>query len=344
MTEQDEAERTAEAAEAVEAPESQARRLRNGIIAAAILVVLLVALIIAVPGLHGVGRVVTRMNPWWLAAAIALEVLSCVGYILVFLGIFERVTTMFGARVALTELAFGAAVSLGGAGSLVVGAWLLRERGLKLGEIAERSAVLFLLTSAVNAVTLIAAGVLLGTGIMPGPTDPWLTLVPAAVVAVLLLFFLVLPPISDRFASARGMGRRAAFARATARTVRDTRAALFSPDWRLVGAFGYLWFNIAVLWACFLAIGHSPPLMVIVLAYQIGWLANILPVPGSVGVLEGSFVGMFLLYHVKATPAAAASVVYHAITLWIPLAWGTFSFIRLRRESPAAARRARAVR
>jgi len=344
VTEQDEAERSGEAAEVVEGSASEARRLRNGIIAAAILAVLVVALIIAVPGLHGVGRVVTRMNPWWLAGAIALEVLSCVGYILVFLGIFERVQTMSGARIAMTELAFGAAVSLGGAGSLVVGGWLLRERGLKLGEIAERSAVLFLLTSAVNAVTLIAAGLLLGTGIMPGPTDPWLSLVPAGLVGVVLLLFLALPPLSDRFASARGVGRRASLARATARSVRDTRAALFSPDWRLFGAIGYLWFNIAVLWACFAAIGHQPPLMVIVLAYQIGWLANVLPVPGSIGVLEGSFVGMFVLYHQNATAAEAASVVYHAITLWIPLAWGTVSFIRLRRESGTVGQAARDVR
>jgi uncharacterized membrane protein YbhN (UPF0104 family) len=320
------------ATEIVEAPESQARRLRNGIVAAAVLVVLIIALLIAVPGLHGVGRVVTQMNIWWLVAAIALQLLSCVGYILVFLGVFERVSASFGARVALTELAFGAAVSLGGAGSLVVGGWLLRERGFRLGEVAERSAVLFLLTSAVNAVTLIAAGLLLGLGIVPGPTDPWLTLLPAGLVALILAGFMVLPPISDRFATQRGSGKRAALARATARTVRDTRKALLSPDWRLFGAFGYLWFNIAVLWACFEAAGHSPSLMVIVLAYQIGWLANVLPVPGSVGVLEGSIVGMFVLYGVKATPAAAASVVYHAITLWLPLAWGTVSFIRLRRD------------
>jgi uncharacterized membrane protein YbhN (UPF0104 family) len=327
--------------EVVEEPESQARRLRNGIVAAAVLVVLLIALIIAVPGLHGVGRVVTRMNPWWLGGAIAFEILSCVGYILVFLGVFERVQTLFGARVALTELAFGAAVSLGGAGSLVVGAWLLRESGLGLGKIAERSAVLFLLTSAVNAITLIAAGLLMGLGLVPGPTDPWLTLVPAGVVAAILAFFLALPRLSDRFATARGSGRRAALARATARTVRDTRKALLSPDWRLLGAFGYLWFNIAVMWACFAATGNTPPLMVVVLAYQIGWLANILPVPGSVGVLEGSFVGMFVLYGVKATPAAAISVVYHALTLWIPLGWGTISFIRLRRDHARGVKRGR---
>ncbi|MGD0197136.1 MAG: lysylphosphatidylglycerol synthase transmembrane domain-containing protein [Solirubrobacteraceae bacterium] len=331
-------------AEPIDQPEAQARRLRNGTIAAAVLGVLIVALIIAVPGLHGVGRVVSRMNPGWLAAAIVFEVLSCVGYILVFLGIFERVSARFGARVAMTEVAFGAAVSLGGAGSLVVGAWLLRDRDhdYGLGEIAERSAVLFLLTSAINAITLIAAGLLLGLGILPGPRNPLLTLIPAAIVIVTVGLFLGLPPLSDRIAMLRGTGKRAALARGTAQTIRDTRAALFSPDWRLVGAFGYLWFNIAVMWACFRATGYTPPLAVIVLAYQIGWLANVLPVPGSVGVLEGSFVGMFVLYGAKATPVAAVSVVYHAITLWIPLAWGTVSFIRLQRDRARPAARVRA--
>src|SRR3954451_21236466 len=47
-------------------------------------------------------------------------------------------------RVALAEEAFGAAVSLGGVGSLAVGGWLMVERGARAGRIAERSAVLFL--------------------------------------------------------------------------------------------------------------------------------------------------------------------------------------------------------
>ena len=77
-----------------------------------------------------------------------------------------------------------------------------------------------------------------------------------------------------------------------------------------------------MLWACFQATGHTPPIAVIVLAYQIGYLANVLPIPGNIGVLEGSFVGMLVLYHVHATTAAAAAVVYHAIALWIPAAVG----------------------
>jgi uncharacterized membrane protein YbhN (UPF0104 family) len=315
------------------APEAQARRLRNGIITLIVLVALAVSLLIAVPGLHGVGKVLTRMTPGWVLVAVAFEILSCLGYVLIFLTVFDRAPIVFGARVALTEMAFGAAVSLGGAGSIAVGAWLLRERGLPIGHIAQRSAVLFLLTSAINGITLILFGGLLGLGILPGPHNPLLSLLPAGVGVVMFAFFLVLPRFTEGRARARQPGRLATLLLGTASTIRATRRLLLAPDWRLLGAFAYLWFDIAVLWACFRATGHGPPLAVIVLAYQIGYLANVLPIPGNVGVLEASFVGMFVLYGANATTATAAAVAYHAIALWIPATWGTISFIRLRRSA-----------
>jgi uncharacterized protein (TIRG00374 family) len=106
---------------------------------------------------------------------------------------------------------------------------------------------------------------------------------------------------------------------------------LLSRDWRLVGAIGFLWFDIGVLAACFAATGHTPQLSVLVLAYQIGYISNLVPIPGGIGVLDGSFVGMFVLYGVNATTATAATVVYHAIALWIPAMWGTTSYLILRR-------------
>jgi uncharacterized membrane protein YbhN (UPF0104 family) len=310
----------------------QARRLRNGLISLAILVLLIVGLLLAVPGLHVVGHIVAHMSLPWVGGGVALEILSCLGYVLIFLTVFDRAPIVFGARVALTEMAFGAAVSLGGAGSIAVGAWLLRERGVGTGRIAERSAVLFLLTSAINLLTLAGVGLAMGVGILPGPRDPLLTLLPAGICIVAFVFFLALPRLTERQAQAHPKGRLARVLHATATTIRATRHTLLRPDWRLLGAIGYLWFDIGVLWACFQAIGHTPPIGVIVLSYQIGYLANVLPIPGNIGVLEGSFVGMLVLYGVQAAPAAAAAVVYHAIALWIPAIWGTFGFIRLRRS------------
>ena len=157
------------------------RRLRNGLIALVLLLGVVGGLLLAVPGLHGVGRAVTHMQTGWVLAAAGFEILSCLGYVLAFLQVFERAPARFGARVALTELAFNAAVSLGGAGSVAVGAWLLVERGAPVERVAQRSAVLFLLTSAINVITLALVGLALWAGVLPGPRDPLLGLIPAAV-------------------------------------------------------------------------------------------------------------------------------------------------------------------
>ena len=100
---------------------------------------------------------------------------------------------------------------------------------------------------------------------------------------------------------------------------------------RIVGAIGYLWFDIAVLFACFAAAGQSVPLAPVVLAYQIAYLSNFIPVPGGIGVLDGSMIGMLVLYGVNGTVAAAATLVYHAISLWVPAVWGTIAFVLLQR-------------
>jgi uncharacterized protein (TIRG00374 family) len=117
----------------------------------------------------------------------------------------------------------------------------------------------------------------------------------------------------------------------TAASVRDTERLLFHPDWRIVGVIGYLWFDIAVLWACFAAAGQMPPLAPVVLAYQIGYLSNFIPVPGGIGVLDGSLIGMLVLYGLGGTVAAAATLVYRTISLWVPAVWGTIAFFVLQK-------------
>ena len=310
---------------------SKARRsLRNGFITLVLGLALAVGLLLAVPGLKGVATTVSNMKLQWVVVAVLLEVLSCAGFVVAFLQVFDRAPFRVGARVALSEEAFGAAVSLGGAGSLAVGAWLMVERGAPPRRIAERSAVLFLYTSAINVITLILAGLGLFLG-LPGPGNPLLSIVPAAVGAVVLVLFLLLPRYVDRILRRVQPGRLEAFLTETAASVRDTKRLVFHPDWRIVGAIGYLWFDIAVLFACFAAAGHVPPLAPVVLAYQIGYLSNFIPVPGGIGILDGSMIGMLVLYGVGGTVATAATLVYHVISLWVPAIWGTVAFILLQK-------------
>ncbi|HEY1518078.1 MAG TPA: flippase-like domain-containing protein [Solirubrobacteraceae bacterium] len=310
---------------------SSARRsLRNGFITLVLGGALAVGLLLAVPGLKGVATTVSNMKAQWVVVAVVLEVLSCASYVVAFLQVFERAPVRLGARIALSEEAFGAAVSLGGVGSLAVGGWLMVERGAPAGRIAERSAVLFLYTSAINVITLILAGLGLFLG-LPGPSNPLLSIVPAAVGAIVLALFLLLPRYVDRIVARMEPGRRRTLLTETAVSVRDTERLTFHPDWRIVGAIGYLWFDIAVLFACFAAAGHIPPLAPVVLAYQIGYLSNFIPVPGGIGVLDGSMIGMLVLYGVGGTVATAATLVYHAISLWVPAIWGTIAFVVLQK-------------
>jgi uncharacterized membrane protein YbhN (UPF0104 family) len=311
---------------------SRARRsLRNGVVTLILALALGAGLLLAVPGLKRVASTVSHMQLQWLVLAALFEVLSCASYVVAFLQVFDRAPLRLGARVALSEEAFGAAVAIGGASSVAVGAWLMIERGAPPQRIAERSAVLFLYTSGINVITLVLAGLGLFLG-LPGPRNPLLSIVPAAVGAGVLLLFLGMPRYLDRILPRVRPGRLHSFLTGTATTVRDTRRLTFGRDWRIVGAIGYLWFDIAALFACLTAAGHRPPLAALVLAYQIGYMSNLIPVPGGIGVLDGSLIGMLILYGVGGTAAAASTLVYHAISLWIPTIWGTIAFVLMQKH------------
>ena len=130
-------------------------------------------------------------------------------------------------------------------------------------------------------------------------------------------------------------GRIAAALEQASSWVRDTETTALRPNWRMLGAVGYLLFDIGVLWVCLRAVGTSAPLLPLVVGYQVGYLANLIPIPGGVGVLEGGLLGALLLYGLPAAPTAAAVILYHAIALWVPTLGGTVSFARLRRTIAA---------
>jgi uncharacterized membrane protein YbhN (UPF0104 family) len=310
---------------------SQGRKLFRGLISLAALILIVVFLLLAVPGLRGVAHTVEHMKLGWVVVGVVLEILSCAGYVLAFLQVFERAPVRLGARVALAELAFQSAVSLGGAGSVALGAWLLVERGAPASRVAERSAVLFLLTSAINVIVFAVFGLGLWVGILPGKHEPLLSLLPGAVGVLVFIFFLQVPRLIQRGLT-RKLPRKVQFVLNTMDdSIRSTRALIFHPDWRIIGAIAYLMCDIGVLVVCFKAAGGSLPFASIVLAYQIAYISNVIPVPGGIGVLDGSLVGMLVIYGAHADAATAATVVYHAISLWVPAMWGTAAFVVLQR-------------
>jgi uncharacterized membrane protein YbhN (UPF0104 family) len=238
-------------------------------------------------------------------------------------------------RLAWAEMAFGAVVPVGGAGGLAVGAWAMRAWGIAWSRIANRSAVIFLLTSAVNSATLAITGILLAAGVGAAGLPIQYGILPAVVALGAIAAFAALPRFASRPKTKHKRGKISQALAETGTWVRDTEKAAFTPNWRLLGALAYLFADIAVLWACLEAVGVSAPIIPLAIGYQVGYMANILPIPGGVGVLEGGLLGALLLYGLPAVPTAAAVVLYHAIALWVPTIGGTFGFVRLRRTVAA---------
>jgi uncharacterized membrane protein YbhN (UPF0104 family) len=310
----------------------EGKRLRNGIVSLVILVVLVGALLLAVPGLQDVADRISDVAPGWIGLAIVLELLSCAGYVLAFRMVFYRVPTLLAVRTALSQMAFGAVLPVGGAGGIAIGAWVTKAKGGSLRRFIERSAVLFLLTSGVNAATLALAGLLVGVGILHAPHHLLLGLLPGLIACAGITLFWFVPAAAERFALVEDAGRMVRWIHTTGRVVQDAKDEVRRPSWRLMGgAVAYLWCDIAMLWVAFRAFGDAPPVGALTLAFIIGYLGNIIPVPGGIGALDGGLTAALVLYGADPTSAAAAVLVYHAIVLWVPTLVGTIAFLRLRR-------------
>ncbi len=289
-----------------------------------LLAALALALLASVPGLRNVVGQIGRISPIWLGLAVLLELASDVSFVVLFRRFFDRLPGRDARALAWTEQATGALLPGGGAGGLAIGGWLMHLAGAPADWIVRRSSGLFFLTSAVNSATVIAAGLALTVG-APGPHDFARAVLPTLLVGAITLAVVALPAVI------RSRPRTPAWIRAISAGVLDAEeTTLRRPNWRLLGALGYLWFDIAVLWLVLRALGAPPSVPSLVLAYTIGYIANTLPIPGGIGVLDAGLTGALTLYGVSPAHAAAAVLVYHAIALWVPGLGGLIGYLRVR--------------
>jgi uncharacterized membrane protein YbhN (UPF0104 family) len=296
-----------------------------------VIAAVLLSLLLALPPLRHVVDELGHLAPGWLAAAIALELASCASFVVIFRRFFDRVPSRAGRRLAWTEMGSGALVPGGGVGALAIGGWLLHRAGMSTKRIVERSSGLFFLTSATNILFLFGAGVALVLGVA-GPHDVLRDALPVIAAVAVTAGAVALPPLLRR-GVLRPRGR-VALLRELVVGIGEAERALLRPTWRLLGAIGYLGFDIAVLWATFKAVGYTPDAAPLILAYIIGYLADLIPVPGGIGVLEGGLAGALVLYGAPATQATAAVLVYHAVAFWIPGVGGLLAYSMLRRQLP----------
>ena len=324
---------------------AQSRTLRNSVISLAVFFVIVAGLLFGVPGLRSAGELITDADPLRVASAVSLEILSCAGYVVLFGLVFGMLDRHLISRLSLSELAVNSVVSVSGLAGIALGAWVLRSKGISVQRIAQRSVLIFVLTSAVN----VGAVAIIGLGMWAGPA--------AGIDAIRCSRCC---RRRRRWRRSSGCWRwpawagRAAFRRraeggrmvvaltALSDGVFDAVHLIGEHDWRLLGAVAYWAFDNLALYACLAAFGPAPSVWVVAMAYLVGMLANSLPIPAGVVAVEGGLVGMLLLFGVRpASMVLAAVVIYRAISLWVPALIGSVAFLSLRREIGKPLRAAR---
>jgi uncharacterized membrane protein YbhN (UPF0104 family) len=313
-----------------------ARLVRRALPIFGLLAVLVLVLVLA-PGLDEVRHLLRHGRPGWLVVAVAFEALSCVSYVLMFRPIFCRHmpwrTTW---ELGWSELAMGSIVPASGIGGLALGAWILREGGMPGDQIARRSVAFFLIKGAVNFIAVTVVGVVMAVGLAGPHLSLWLTAFPAAGAAAIIALIVLIRRIGAGAQAPAHAGRVARALAAGRRTLVggiDEALAILRARHPLVfvGAIGYWAWDNAVLWATFHAFGYSPPIVVVLMAYLLGQLGGLLPLPGGLGGIDGGLFGTFVLYGAPVAMTAAAVLAYRIILFWLPLLIGSVCFLSLRR-------------
>ncbi len=302
------------------------------------------------PKLAGVGTAVHHIehgDKWWIAVGVVLELLSFAGYVVLFRAVFvtgpSRIGWLESYQITMAGVAATRLFAAAGAGGVALTAWALRRSGMEPRLVATRMIAFLALLYSVYMGALLIDGIGLASGLFPGGGSFAITAVPAIVAAAVLALagaVALLPgDVERRLARwASGSGRLAQWVAMgvtvpalAASGIRTAIELIRSRDIRLLGAVAWWGFDISVLWAMFHAFGSPPPFTVIVMAYFVGTLGNLLPLPGGLGGVEGGMIGAFAAFGVDFNLAVLAVLSYRAISFWLPTPLGAVAYLQLRR-------------
>lgn len=300
-----------------------------------------VALYLLLPRLAGLDDTWGRVrdgDPLWLVAAVGLEVAEYACYIVLFRAVLARPPSWLGLRecglISIAGVAATRLLGAGGAGGIALTAWALRRSGLPSRMVGTRMTAFMVVLYGVFMIALVVGGFGLYTGLLPGPAPFGLTVVPAvfgaAVIAVALLLALVPHDLAARDHGRRLVRWLAVGSATVGDGVREALRLVGAREWRAIAAAAGWWgFDIAVLWACLQAFGGSPPVTVVVMAYFIGILGNLLPLPAGI---SGAMIGTLIGFGVPGGLAITAVVAHRAFSYWLPTLPGIAAYLRLLRD------------
>jgi uncharacterized protein (TIRG00374 family) len=325
---------------------------RRTVVLGGLFVVLCIVFLTAVlPQLAGLGDTwheVKNGDPLWLLVAGVFTALSFAGYVVLFQGVYVRggfrLTAVESYQITMAGLAATRVFAAGGAGGIALTAWALRRAGMPKRAVADQTLAFLVLTYGVYMAAVVIGGFGLYFGILPGSQDWAITLLPAIIglVAFAIALLASLTPTDlqrrlDGYARRHGrigrLAQRAAnLPAAISAGIRISVSLVRAGDPALIGSIAYWGFNIAILWASFHAFGEAPPWAVIVMGYFVGMLANLLPLPGGVGGVDGGMIGAFVAFGGESKDSIVVAVLtYRLFAFYLPTIPGAIAYFQLRR-------------
>lgn len=306
----------------------------------AVTAVVLVGLYLLVPRLAGLEQTWHRIengNPWWLALAVAFEIVSFAAYVWLLRAVVhdggKSMSQAAGWRLTLAGVAATRIVTVGGAGGIAVTVVGLRDEGFTTREAGERQTVDLVLLYAAFFGLIVVTGVLLAA---LGVGHAAITIVPAAIAAVIIVLALAIARVPADFERTlrKRWGKRgktlATLPAVLADGIRGAWAMVRRGDVAVLGALIWWLADVGALAACIAAFGGHTSLLVVLMAHLVGHIFNVLPVPGGVGPVEGGIIGALVAFGEPAGLALVATLAYQLVSVWLPTVPGAFAVWRVR--------------
>lgn len=298
-------------------------------------------------------------NPWMVALSVPFEILSVAGYVLLFWAVYgaaarrgtqgvDTPTRPLGLRESMqlttSRLALGDTLPGGGATGFAVQFWALSRAGFNAAQISRTTTAFLVLSNTVMTVMIFVLGILIGAGITQGHLHPAITWISAglalAVMITLLMFArkgrdFVPPdpadekPITGRFAKTRTLMRQVGDRLPPG--ANDAMHIIRRP-WAIVGMLANPGFDFCAFYLGIASVGEPLPLSIMLMAYFIGQVGSLVPLPGGIGGVQGLAIGVLVAGGADASAATAGVLVWTGVALGTQIVWGMWQYIGLRKS------------
>ena len=288
------------------------------------LMIVAVAVIVTTINFNEIAHAVRGANPWWIAVAFALAILTWFGAGLTLVA-FSPVRVPIG-RATFTAAAgsFVALAAPAGIGPAALNLRLLTQRGVTMSMAVATVALVQVSQFVVTVLLLVALSIFTGSGALVELPSP-AVLITLAGIAVVVVATLLVPPVRRWGMGYIGPRLAQVWPRLAQMLSHPGRLALGVAG-NLIMTLGY----IIALWCCLAAFGQSLSLVDIALVNLVGnALGALIPTPGGLGGVEGALTAGLTAAGVPATIAFSATILYRLCTYWgrVPMGWVAMKYL-----------------